>query len=199
MWSYKNFWKPFLDRILALFLIVLLLPFLLILLAVSSLDTRSFGIFTQMRIGRYGQPFKIYKFKSMHPKDQSISQIGGLIRRSKLDELPQLFNILKGEMSFVGPRPDISGYYDRLKGEHKAVLELRPGLTSEAGIRFRNEDALLAEQEDPQKYNDEVLFPEKLKMNLEYQVKISLVTDLKIVIKTIKNLLFIFIIMPIFV
>lgn len=106
------------------------------------------------------------------------------MRKTKLDEAPQLFNILKGDMSFVGPRPDIAGYYDRLEGEAKLILALKPGLTSEAGIKFRNEEKILSKQEDPLKYNDEILFPEKVKMNLRYYYNLSFKEDLYILFKT---------------
>ncbi len=106
------------------------------------------------------------------------------MRKTKLDELPQLFNILKGDMSLVGPRPDISGYYDILEGNDRLVLELKPGLTSEAGIKFRNEEEILNKQIDSLKYNDEIIFPEKVKMNLEYYKHLSLKKDAQILLRT---------------
>lgn len=106
------------------------------------------------------------------------------MRKTKLDELPQILNILKGDMSLVGPRPDISGYYDQLKGEDRLVLNLKPGLTSEAGIKYRNEEEILNKQQNPSQYNDEVLFPEKVKMNLRYYHNLSFKNDVYILFKT---------------
>lgn len=179
------FWKHKSDTVLSILLLVFLFPFLLIIYVSSSLDTQSSGVFVQKRVGQYGKLFIIYKFKTIHSKTRNVSTIGKFLRKSKIDELPQLFNIIKGEMSFVGPRPDVEGYYDRLVGEERMVLQLKPGLTSEASIKYRNEGCLLAQQKDPRKYNDEVLFPDKVKLNLEYLEKMSLKEDLWIVSRTI--------------
>jgi lipopolysaccharide/colanic/teichoic acid biosynthesis glycosyltransferase len=113
-----------------------------------------------------------------------VSKIGALLRNSKMDELPQLWNILIGDMSFVGPRPDIAGYYDVLQGENRKILELKPGLTSLASIKYAKEEELLEKQENPLNYNDTVLFPDKVKMNLEYYYSNSIFGDLKIIWKT---------------
>lgn len=121
----------------------------------------------------------------MHPETNAISAWGKFLRKSKLDELPQLFNILKADMSFVGPRPDIPGYYDLLQGEERKILALKPGLTSEASIKYKNEDQLLAQQENPLHYNDSIIFPDKVKMNLEYYHQRSFWGDLGIIFKTI--------------
>jgi len=117
-----------------------------------------------------------------------VTGIGKLLRKTKLDELPQLFNILKGDMTFVGPRPDIPGYYDQLTGDDRRVLQLKPGLTSLAAIKYRNEDQLLKRREKPLEYNDNVLFPDKVRMNLEYLSKRSLAYDLKIIWLTLVSL-----------
>ncbi len=116
----------------------------------------------------------------MHIHTGKISRYGKFLRRSKMDELPQLFNILLGQMSFVGPRPDILGYYDQLKGEDRKILELKPGLCSWTALKYINEDALLQQKSDPLQYNDEVIFPDKVKMNLEYYYNRSFWEDLKI-------------------
>jgi len=157
-------WKALMDYGLSSVMIVILLPLFIILIIISSWDTGFPGLFSQERIGRYGKKFVIYKFRTYHPKTSQKSKIGIWLRKTKLDELPQLFNILKGDMSLVGPRPDIEGYYDKLIGDNRLILNLKPGLTSEAGIRFQNEDQILSQQENPLQYNDEILFPKKVKM-----------------------------------
>lgn len=173
-----------LDYAITIPLLLLLLPLFGVVLLIASYDTGFPGIFTQERIGLNGERFTIYKFQTYNPKTKQKSKIGTFLRVSKLDELPQLFNILKGDMSLVGPRPDIPGYYDLLKGAERKVLGLKPGLTSEAGIKYKNEDYLLSLQENPLQYNDEVLFPEKVKMNLQYYDNLSLFLDLSIIWRT---------------
>lgn len=177
-------WKVAMDYGISFFAILFLLPLFLILFLISSFDTGFPGIFKQKRVGRFGEIFTIYKFRTYHAKSGSKSVIGNWMRKSKLDELPQLFNILKGDMSLVGPRPDVPGYYDQLKNEDQLILNLKPGLTSEAGIKYRNEEEILSQQKDPLRYNDEVLFPEKVKMNLEYYYRISFKKDMYILLKT---------------
>ncbi|AZB31856.1 sugar transferase [Chryseobacterium balustinum] len=172
------------DYGLSFVAIIVLLPIFFILVILASLDTGFPGIFKQDRVGRFGDVFVIYKFRTYHSKRHTKSNFGQWMRKTKLDELPQLFNILKGDMSLVGPRPDISGYYDQLKNENRLILSLKPGLTSEAGIKYRNEDEILNQQKDPLQYNDEVLFPEKVKMNLEYYHQLSFKNDMYILLKT---------------
>ena len=166
-------------------MLIILSGLILIFFICASLDTKSFGIFCQKRIGQYGKFFTIFKLKTINPKTLKISKTGNFFRSSKLDELPQLFNIIKGEMSFVGPRPDVEGYYDKLEGENRKILELKPGLTSLASIKYDQEEELLAKQKNPVQYNDEVIFPDKIKMNLEYYYNHSFFVDLKIILKTI--------------
>ncbi|MCY0970074.1 sugar transferase [Chryseobacterium wangxinyae] len=172
------------DYGLSFVAICILLPILLIILIVASADTGFPGIFMQKRIGREGRIFTIYKFQTYHSKNATKSKIGLWLRKTKLDELPQLFNVLKGDMSLVGPRPDIPGYYDRLQGADRKILELKPGLTSDAGIEFRNEEEILNMQENPLKYNDEILFPQKIKMNLMYYHHLSFKKDAQILLRT---------------
>ncbi|WP_363315517.1 sugar transferase [uncultured Chryseobacterium sp.] len=181
-------WKAMMDYGIVLPATMLLLPVLLVLFLVASLDTGFPGIFRQERIGRYGKIFIIYKFRTYHAVTHTKSPVGNWMRKYKLDELPQLFNILKGEMSLVGPRPDIPGYYDSLKGNDRLVLELKPGLTSEAGVKFRDEEKILSQQTNSLQYNDEVLFPEKVKMNIDYYHNLSFKNDLKILLKTLSVL-----------
>ena len=158
---------------------------ILLLFIFSSLDTRSFGFFIQKRVGQYGTLFNIYKLKTIHPVTGNISSIGRFLRRAKLDELPQLLNVLKGDMSFVGPRPDIAGYYDTLEGEDRLVLNLKPGITSLASLKYANEEEILASQQDPLLYNDTILFPDKVKMNLDYYHHRNLLVDINIIFKTV--------------
>lgn len=130
----------------------------------------------------------IIKLKTIRPNSSEVTFFGEFFRKYKIDELPQFFNVLIGNMSVVGPRPDIEGYYDTLKGEDRKILNLKPGITSLASIKYNNEDRLLANQQNPLQYNDEVLFPDKVKMNLEYYYQQSLFLDIKIILKTIKSL-----------
>jgi lipopolysaccharide/colanic/teichoic acid biosynthesis glycosyltransferase len=167
-------------------LLAALSPFLIIAIALAAISTRSVGVFTQIRIGQHGKPFTIYKLQTMVAG--KVTSVGKFLRKTKIDELPQLINILKGDMAFVGPRPDIAGYYDKLQGDDRRVLALKPGLTSLAAIKYRNEEQLLAQQEDPQHYNDTVIFPDKVRMNLAYLNKKSFWVDMKIIWLTVRSL-----------
>lgn len=159
--------------------------FIIIFFIVATIDTRSNGLFVQKRIGRFGIFFNIYKLKTIHPKTGKISNIGLFLRKNKLDELPQLFNVLIGDMSIVGPRPDVSGYYDQLQGENRKILELRPGLTCKASLKYFEEEELLDRQINAKNYNDEVIFPDKVKMNLEYYYNHNFWGDVKIIWSTL--------------
>lgn len=181
-------WKRLMDYGITIIAVILLLPILILLIIVTSYDTGFPGIFIQKRVGRNAVLFDIYKFRTIHPKTSTKSAIGNWMRKTKLDELPQLFNILKGDMSLIGPRPDIPGYYDKLEGEERLILQLKPGLISEAGIKYSKEEELLNMQENPLQYNDKVLFPDKVKMNLQYYYDLSFKNDILILIKTFFNL-----------
>lgn len=183
--NHYRYWKVVLDGILSGVLIVLFLPLMILLFIIVSIDTRSNGIFCQRRVGQFGKTFTIYKFKTLREPEKESSATGLMLRKLKLDELPQLFNIIKGEMSFVGPRPDIEGYYDRLAGADRKVLNLKPGITSEASIKYSSEEALLKAQKNPVQYNDEIIFPDKVQMSLRYLENMSFSTDIKILIKTV--------------
>ena len=148
-------------------------------------DTHSNGVFLQKRVGQFGKLFTIYKLRTLHSKTGLISRVGFFFRKYKFDELPQFLNVLKGDMSIVGPRPDIAGYYDKLMGEERKILELKPGITSSASLKYYNEEAILENQENALQYNDTVIFPDKVKMNLDYYYNSSLVGDLKIIWKTV--------------
>lgn len=151
----------------------------------ASLQSRSNGVYFQKRIGQYGKTFTIFKLKSMHDVSQKVTPFGTWMRKHKLDELPQFFNVLIGNMSIVGPRPDIEGYYDKLEGEDRKILELKPGITSEASLKYYNEEAILEQQENPLLYNDTVIFPDKVRMNLEYYYNRSFWDDLRIIWSTV--------------
>lgn len=158
----------------------------------AIIDTGTNGIFIQERIGQYGKKFKIYKLRTIQMTSNletfEISKIGRFLRNYKLDELPQMINVLKGEMSIVGPRPDIVGYYDLLEGENRKILELKPGLTSLASLKYYNEEELLGKQASFLDYNDKIIFSDKVKMNLEYYYNQTFCGDLKIIGDTFKLL-----------
>ena len=175
------------DFVLSLIGLVLLSWFLLLVFIILILQFRCNGIFKQTRIGRYGKPFTIYKFRTMDPKTNQISLFSKFLRDSKIDELPQLANVLIGDMSFVGPRPDIVGYYDKLEGENRKILELRPGITSLASLKYKNEEAELAKHAEPLLHNDTVLFPDKVKMNLQYYYNRTFWNDIKIIFQTLRR------------
>jgi lipopolysaccharide/colanic/teichoic acid biosynthesis glycosyltransferase len=179
--------KRFFDVVFSVVVLLSLGWLLLLCYVMSCIETRSNGLFVQQRVGQYGQLFWICKLKTMHPKSHQIGFFGRIFRKYKLDELPQFYNVLIGDMSVVGPRPDVPGYYDCLQGDDRRLLELKPGITSEASIKYKNEDALLAQQENPLAYNDQVIFPDKVRMNLEYYEHQSITNDLKIIFKTLVN------------
>lgn len=178
--------KRIFDVIMALlFLPFLLFPILLLVL-LATLSTGAFGLFVQNRIGQQGRLFALYKIRSLkgtgheNVKEMKAKEtsFGSWLRRSKLDELPQLFNVLFGSMSMVGPRPDIPGYADQLKGEDRIILQVKPGITGPATLKYRNEDALLMAQTNPNKYNDEVIWPDKVEINKAYIKNWSLASDI---------------------
>lgn len=180
--------KRFFDIIFSLFILVVFFWVLLISWLLAVIDTHTNGIFVQERIGQYGKKFKIYKLRTIITSSTSekyrISKIGRLLRYYKLDELPQVYNILKGDMSVVGPRPDVPGYYDLLVGENRKILELKPGLTSLASLKYNKEEFLLEKKESPLTYNDNIIFPDKVQLNLSYYYNRSFGGDLIIILKT---------------
>lgn len=155
-------------------------------------------LFKQKRVGRGGKFFTVHKFRSMTVRKESdvftgvaaaetarITPLGEKLRRYKLDELPELWDVFIGNMSFVGPRPDVPGYADRLQGEDRNILRLRPGITGPASLKYRNEEELLASVEDPIKFNDEVIYPDKVRLNLYYFNHYSFWTDIKMIFATV--------------
>lgn len=177
--------KRIFDIIVSLIALIVFLPFIIISWLFLMVDTQSNGLFFQKRVGQNGKLFTIYKLKTMQTKTGTVSSVGAFFRRYKIDEFPQFLNVLKGEMSIVGPRPDIQGYYDKLEGENRKVLDLKPGITSEASLKYYNEEEILAQQQDALHYNDTVIFQDKVRMNLEYYYHQNLLLDIKIIIKTI--------------
>ncbi len=180
--------KRVFDIVFALFIILLCSWFLFVLWLMAIVDTCTNGVFIQERIGQSGKKFKIYKLRTIRDfpsEERRISKIGQFLRKYKLDELPQFFNVLKGEMSVVGPRPDLPGYYDLLEGKYRKILELKPGLTSLAGLKYCNEEELLKQQKDPLWFNNQVIFPDKVQLNLDYYYDRSFWGDIKIIVKSV--------------
>lgn len=177
-------------------ILFLLLPFCLIALAIKC-DSKGEVFFRQVRVGRNGKNFRIYKFRTMvkdaekkglqlsTTTDSRITKVGKLLRKTKCDELPQLFNVLAGQMSFVGPRPEVPKYVEMYSEEQKNVLLIRPGITDEASILYRNENDVLEKSDDPEKTYIEEVMPDKLRINLEYLTKIGLFYNVKLIFKTI--------------
>lgn len=190
--------KRIFDITLATLAILFLCPLLLILFLIATIDTKRLGLFTQKRIGYLGREFLIFKIRTMKSKvyivtdvttsnDLRITTIGRALRKYKLDELPQLFNVLFGQMSFVGPRPDVIGFADKLTGDDRIILSVKPGITGPATLKFKDEERLLALQKDPVEYNRFVIWPEKIKINKEYVKKHSFKEDILILFKTLFN------------
>lgn len=183
------------DIVASLLGLIIVSPLLLVIVLIIKLKMPGPVIFSQERTGRKGKPFTIYKFRTMTLDhggstisvrgENRITPIGAKLRKCKIDELPELWNVLKGDMSFVGPRPDVPEYTNRLVGEEKKILELRPGITGPASLKYSNEEELLSSANDPQKYNDEVLWPDKVRLNLEYYYNRSFFGDIIIILKTV--------------
>lgn len=193
---YRDYVKGVLDIIIGIILLVLFSPIILISWFIASIDTKSNGFFLQSRIGKHGKPFKIFKIKTMYnPKGErssitadvasEISCSGAVFRKYKIDEIPQLINIVLGHMSFVGPRPDVAGYADKLVGDDRKILCLRPGVTGPASIKYANEEEILQNIEDKKYYNDYVIWPDKVRINKTYYEECSLLKDIYYIYKTI--------------
>lgn len=190
------FLKWVFDRLMALIGLLVLWPVLLVVAILIKVKMPGGPvIFKQKRVGRNGRLFTMYKFRSMTvghggssvsvAGESRITPLGAKLRHYKLDELPELWNVLMGDMSFVGPRPDVPGYADQLKGKDRDVLKLRPGITGPASLKYRDEEDLLAEQANPQKYNDEVIFPDKVRINLFYLHHYSFIKDIEMIFCTV--------------
>ena len=188
--------KYLFDRIVSFFGLLFLLPVLAIVaILIKCKMPGGPVIFTQTRVGRNGRLFTMYKFRSMTVShsgssisvagESRITPLGAVLRKYKLDELPELWNVFMGDMSFVGPRPDVPGYADNLQGEDRLVLKLRPGITGPASLKYANEEEILARVPDPVKYNDEVIFPDKVRINLDYYYNHTFAGDIKLIFPTI--------------
>ncbi len=191
----QQFIKRMFDFLFSLIGMVLLTIPIVILGIIASISTKKNGIFKQERIGQYGKIFNILKIRSMIANnmanhitvknDKRITNFGKFIRKYHLDELPQIYNVFIGEMSFVGPRPDVKGYADKLKGDDRIILSVKPGITGPATLAFRNEEELLAKQKNVKKFNDEVLWVKKVALNKQYIKNWSLLNDIKYILKTL--------------
>jgi lipopolysaccharide/colanic/teichoic acid biosynthesis glycosyltransferase len=179
--------KRMFDVVFSFFIVLVLGIPILLLIVFAGFSTKMSGLFCQKRIGKNGKPFIMYKIRTLkglnHQSVQEIKNLetsfGHWLRKTKLDELPQFINVLIGDMSIVGPRPDITGYADKLKGEDKIILSIRPGITGPATLKYKNEEEVLLQQENPQYFNDMVIWPDKVKINKEYVANWSFAKDLK--------------------
>lgn len=190
----QAFIKRTFDVVAAALGLFVLWPVILVTWALAARDTGASGFFRQVRVGRNGRLFKVVKLRTMYAvggttvttaNDIRITPLGARFRRWKLDELPQLWNVLLGDMSFVGPRPDVPGYLDRLQGADRAILTLRPGITGPATLKYRDEEAILASVPDPEAHNATVIWPDKVRINLDYLRHWSLAGDLRYILQTV--------------
>lgn len=192
--------KRFFDILVSLFLLLLLSPVFIILSLLIVFDSGGGVFYRQIRVGRFGKDFKLLKFRTMHTgsdkkglltvgaRDNRITKVGYYLRKYKLDELPQLLNVLGGSMSLVGPRPEVRKYVDLYTEEQAKVLEVKPGITDYASIEYINENEILAQSSDPEKTYIEEIMPTKLELNQIYIKNPGLLQDLKIIFLTIINI-----------
>jgi len=193
--------KRLFDILFSLMILILFLPFGIILSLLIVIETKGGIFYKQERIGKNGIPFYLLKFRSMRTdadklgkltigmRDPRITKIGYFIRKFKLDEFPQFINVLKGEMSIVGPRPDVKEYVDLYSSEERKVLEVKPGITDYASLEYFEESDLLAKSSNPEKTYIEEIMPAKLKLNQKYIANPTLLVDLKIIFLTAKRIL----------
>ncbi|NBX37948.1 MAG: sugar transferase [Flavobacteriia bacterium] len=184
------------DVVVALGMLMLFLPLGCLLALCILLESRGGVFYRQERIGLHGKPFKLLKFRSMRPKadlegkltvgerDPRITRIGYVIRKVKLDEFPQFLNVLMGEMSVVGPRPEVAEYVNKYNEAQRKVLDYKPGITDVASLKYFEENKLLAQSTDPERTYLEEIMPEKIRINLEYQRSASVLSDVHVVINT---------------
>lgn len=188
--------KEIFDRTMAVLGLILFMPLMLVLAILIAVKMPGAPVlFRQERVGQYGKIFTLVKFRTMVPShsgssvsvagESRITPLGAVLRKYKLDELPELWNVLRGDMSFVGPRPDVPGYADKLTGNDRDILRLKPGITGPATLKYRHEEELLAAQSDPGRYNDEVIFPDKVRINLSYLTNRTFMGDIRIILDTL--------------
>ncbi len=189
--------KRIFDIIVSFFALFILLPIFVVLGIAIAIESKGGIFYKQKRVGKNGKEFKLFKFRSMYAdadkkglltvggRDSRITKVGYFIRKYKLDELPQLINVLKGDMSIVGPRPEVKKYTDLYSEEQKKVLSARPGITDPASLKYRNENDLLAKAENPEKYYIEKIMPEKIKISIDYINKRNFFADLKVIFNTV--------------
>lgn len=188
--------KRLIDFIMSFTGLIFLSPFLFFISILIKISSDGSIFFVQERVGKNGILFKMIKFRTMYKDhndnntisvkgDSRITKLGYFLRKYKIDELPELINVLFGDMSLVGPRPDVKGYADKLTGDDRKILKLRPGITGPASVKFINEELLLSKQENPKYYNDNVIYPEKVRINLDYFYNNSIWIDFKIIFATI--------------
>lgn len=190
--------KRFLDVILSMLVLVILLPLFIIISIIIACESRGGVIYAQTRVGRYNKDFKLLKFRTMYTgsdqkglitvgeHDARITRFGYILRKSKMDEFPQLLNIIKGDMSIVGPRPEVRHYVDMYTEEQMKVLSVRPGLTDFASLVYIDENKLLEDQENPEEFYIKEMMPRKLELNLKYIEQQSVKTDAILIFKTLK-------------
>ncbi len=192
--------KRIFDITLSLLGLILLLPFMLIIAIFIKLDSKGSIFFRQVRVTKNGREFKIFKYRTMRVgsdkysqitvgKDDRITKIGLFLRKYKLDEIPQLINVFIGDMSLVGPRPEVPKYVALYTEEQREILKVRAGITDYASIEFSNENDILADEADPEKAYIEKIMPRKIELNKKYLSEISVITDIKIILLTIKKIL----------
>ncbi|MCF7749054.1 sugar transferase [Sulfitobacter sp. M39] len=182
------------DIVAAALGLAILWPVIVVAWRLAARDTGATGFFRQERVGRDGKLFKVIKIRTMRAmdgttittaSDDRITPLGAKLRRYKIDELPQLWNVLIGDMSVVGPRPDVRGFLDCLEGEDRKLLQLRPGITGPASLKYRDEEQMLANVKNPEQHNTYVIWPDKVRINLEYMRNWSFVEDIRIILRTI--------------
>ena len=198
---YKNFGKRFLDVFFSSLGLIVAAPVFLIVPVLIKFDSPGAVFFTQKRMGRGGRAFQLIKFRSMCSDKENekkgfepgsalrVTKIGKILRKTKLDEIPQLINVFMGDMSLVGPRPEVEQYKNFYTGEFAPVLSVRPGITDLASIKYRHEEEILARSSDPQKTYKEVILPDKLQIALSYvQNNIRFTGDIYIIIQTLLSI-----------
>jgi lipopolysaccharide/colanic/teichoic acid biosynthesis glycosyltransferase len=199
---YTKYGKRIFDFIASLIGLILLSPFLVIISVLVKISDKGPVFYRSKRVGQNFKPFYLLKFRTMVVNaeelgpsvtkggDQRITKIGRFLRKTKLDELPQLWNVVKGELSIVGPRPEVEKYISFYKDDYKEILKIRPGITDYAAIKFRNEEEILAKFEDVEKAYIENVLPEKIKLYKTYLNEIGFLTDLKVIFKTLWAIIF---------